>query len=44
METVWAEKTSAKMKLNSGHEEEGAPHTEGIAFKLSPLAQRALLG
>ena len=30
--------------LYSGHEEDGAPHTQGVAFMLSGPAQRALIG
>lgn len=36
--------TSGEMILYSGYEEENAPHTEGAAFMLSPVAQRALIG
>ncbi|KAK7110430.1 hypothetical protein V1264_014307 [Littorina saxatilis] len=32
------------MLLFSGHEEEGAPHTRGVALMLSKTAQRALIG
>lgn len=44
MDTVWAEETSGEIMLYSGHEEEGALHTEGIVLMLSPLAQRAFYG
>nr|KAG5689406.1 hypothetical protein BaRGS_017924 [Batillaria attramentaria] len=30
--------------LYSGHTEDGAPHTEGVALMLAPEAQRALIG
>ena len=30
--------------IYSGHTEDGAPHTEGVAFMLSSLAQQALVG
>ena len=30
--------------LYSGHEEEGAPHTEGVAIMLSKKAQRSFIG
>ena len=36
--------TSGEMLLYSGHTEEDAPHTEGVALLLAPEAQRALIG
>ena len=33
---------SGEMILYSGHEEEGAPHTEGVALMLSRTAQKVL--
>ncbi|KAK7107337.1 hypothetical protein V1264_015280 [Littorina saxatilis] len=36
--------TSEEKLLYSGHTEEGAPHTEGVALMLAPEAQRALIG
>ena len=35
---------SGEMLLFSGHEEDNAPHTEGVAFMLSRSAQSALIG
>ena len=35
---------SGEMLLFSGHEEDNAPHTEGVALMLSRSAQRALIG
>ena len=35
---------SGEMVLYSGHEEEGAAHTEGVGFMLSKRAQRAMIG
>ncbi|KAK7095834.1 hypothetical protein V1264_005198 [Littorina saxatilis] len=35
---------TGEMLLFSGHEEEGAPHTRGVALMLSETAQRALIG
>ncbi|VDP72854.1 unnamed protein product [Schistosoma mattheei] len=32
------------MLLYSGHEEENAPHTQGVALMLSKLARNALVG
>ena len=34
---------SGEMILYSGHEEEGAPHTDGVAQMLSRTAQKALI-
>ena len=36
--------TSGETVLYSGHTEEGASHTEGVALMLSPEAQRSLIG
>ncbi|VDP33068.1 unnamed protein product [Schistosoma curassoni] len=36
--------TSGELLLYSGHEEENAPHTQGVALMLSKQAQNALLG
>ncbi|VDP55634.1 unnamed protein product [Schistosoma margrebowiei] len=36
--------TSGELLLYSGHEEENAPHTQGVAFMLSKQAQSALIG
>jgi hypothetical protein len=36
--------TSGEMLLYSGHEEENAPHTQGVALMLSKTAQGALVG
>ncbi|KAK7096603.1 hypothetical protein V1264_005879 [Littorina saxatilis] len=36
--------TSGETLIYSGHTEEGAPHTEGVALMLAPEAQRALIG
>ncbi|VDP56999.1 unnamed protein product [Schistosoma margrebowiei] len=35
---------SGKLLLYSGHEEENAPHTQGVALMLSKQAQNALVG
>ena len=35
---------TGELLLYSGHEEEGAPHTQGVALMLSQTAQRALSG
>ena len=35
---------TGELLLYSGHEEEGAPHTQGVALMLSQTAQRALIG
>ncbi|VDO53670.1 unnamed protein product [Schistosoma margrebowiei] len=35
---------SEELLLYSGHEEENAPHTEGVALMLSKQAQNALIG
>lgn len=48
-ETRWTQSgqkrlASGEMLLYSGHEEEDAPHTEGVALMLSGPAQRALIG
>ena len=43
MESIWSEKVvSGEMILFSGHEEEDAPHTEGVALMLSRSAQKAV--
>nr|KAG5703499.1 hypothetical protein BaRGS_020133 [Batillaria attramentaria] len=39
-----AEISSGEQLLYSGHTEDGAPHTEGVALMLAPEAQRALIG
>ncbi|VDP03834.1 unnamed protein product [Schistosoma margrebowiei] len=36
--------TSGELLLYSGHEEENAPHTQGVALMLSKQAQNALIG
>ncbi|VDP45984.1 unnamed protein product [Schistosoma margrebowiei] len=36
--------TSGELLLYSGHEEENAPHTQGVALMLSKQAQNALVG
>ncbi|VDO95072.1 unnamed protein product [Schistosoma margrebowiei] len=36
--------TSGELLLYSGHEEENAPHTQGVALMLSKQAQNALMG
>ena len=36
--------TSGETLLYSGHTEDGAPHTEGVALVLTPEAQRSLIG
>jgi hypothetical protein len=48
-ETRWLQSgqlrlASGEQILYSGHTEEGAPHTEGVALMLAPEAQRALIG
>lgn len=48
-ETRWTQSgqkrlASGEMLLYSGHEEENAPHTQGVALMLSKEAQRALIG
>ena len=48
-ETRWLQSgqlrlASGEQLLYSGHTEEGAPHTEGVALMLAPEAQRALIG
>ena len=48
-ETHWTQSgqkriNTGEMLLYSGHEEDNAPHTEGVALMLSGPAQRALLG
>ena len=35
---------TSEQLIYSGHTEDGAPHTEGVAFMLSSLAQQALVG
>ena len=35
--------SSREQLLNSGHTEDGAPHTESVALMLAPEAQRALI-
>ena len=35
---------TGEMLLFSGHEQENAPHTQGVAFMLSKAAQKALIG
>ncbi|VDP46905.1 unnamed protein product [Schistosoma curassoni] len=35
---------TGEMLLNSGHEEENAPHTQGVALMLSKVARNALIG
>ena len=35
---------TGKPLIYSGHTEDGAPHTEGVAFMLLSLAQQALVG
>ena len=35
---------SGEQLLYSGHTEDGAPHTEGVALMLAPEAQQALVG
>ena len=47
-ETRWTQSgqkrlLSGEMLLYSGHEEDNAPHTEGVALMLSKLAQQALI-
>ena len=36
--------SSGEQLLYSGHTEDGAPHTEGVALMLAPEAQQALIG
>ncbi|KAJ8346757.1 hypothetical protein SKAU_G00281580 [Synaphobranchus kaupii] len=36
--------SSGERVLYSGHTEDGAPHTEGVALMLAPEAQRSLIG
>ncbi|VDP78754.1 unnamed protein product, partial [Schistosoma mattheei] len=36
--------TSGELLLYSGHEEENAPHTQGVALMPSKRAQKALIG
>ncbi|VDP61250.1 unnamed protein product [Schistosoma mattheei] len=36
--------TSGELLLYSGHEEENAPHTQGVALMLLEQAQNALIG
>ena len=48
-ETRWLQSGQLRLAtgeelLYSGHTEEGAPHTEGVALMLAPEAQRALIG
>nr|KAG5710144.1 hypothetical protein BaRGS_006663 [Batillaria attramentaria] len=48
-ETSWLQTgqlrfSSGEQLLYSGHTEDGAPHTEGVALMLAPEAQRALIG
>ena len=48
-ETRWLQAGEVRLQtgelvLYSGHEEEGANHTEGVGFMLSKHAQRALIG
>ncbi|VDO71698.1 unnamed protein product [Schistosoma margrebowiei] len=48
-ETHWTQaeqkrSTSEEMMLYSGHEEENAPHTQGVALTLSKEAGKALVG
>lgn len=48
-ETRWTQSgqtrlASGEMMLYSGHEEDNAPHTQGVALMLSKEAQRALIG
>ena len=48
-ETRWLKAGEVRLQtgelvLHSGHEEEGATHTEGVGFMLSKHAQRALIG
>ena len=48
-ETKWLQSgqkklSSGEVMLYSGHEEDSAPHTEGVAFVLSRKAQQALIG
>ena len=35
---------TGELILYSGHEEEGAPHTEGVALMLQKQAQKSLIG
>ncbi|VDP67304.1 unnamed protein product [Schistosoma curassoni] len=48
-ETHWTQigqqrSASEELLLHSGHEEENAPHTQGVALMLSKQAQNALVG
>ncbi|VDO80427.1 unnamed protein product [Schistosoma margrebowiei] len=48
-ETFWTQVgqqrlTSGELLLYSGHEEENAPHTQGVALMLCKQAQKALIG
>ena len=48
-ETRWKQSgqlrlTTGEMVLYSGHEENSAPHTEGVALLLTEEAQKALIG
>ena len=48
-ETKWLQSgqlrlSSGEQLLYSGHTEEGAPHTEGVALMLAPEAHAALIG
>ncbi|VDO96311.1 unnamed protein product [Schistosoma curassoni] len=45
LDTSWTEKAKyGEMLLNSSHEEENAPHTQGFALMLSKIARNALVG
>ncbi|VDP45648.1 unnamed protein product [Schistosoma margrebowiei] len=48
-ETHWTQAgqnrlAKGEMLLYSGHEEDNAPHTQGVALMLSKLARNALVG
>ena len=43
-ETRWTQSGSLPHDLNIGHDEENAPHTEGVALMLSHQAYNALIG
>ncbi|VDP52560.1 unnamed protein product [Schistosoma margrebowiei] len=48
-ETYWTQVgqqrlTSGELRLYYGHDEENAPHTQGVALMLSEQAQNALIG
>ena len=48
-ETLWTQSgqlrlTTGELKLYSGHEEEDAPHSEGVGLLLRKEAQKALIG